>query len=95
MANTRSHHLTTAQQHVVERMRSGWALSLTITLTGHYWLQQGGPGRGGATEPVHANTAYALHKRGVIQSMRRAFPVEEFTLAVAWRKPQQETSDDV
>lgn len=95
MANTRSHHLTTAQQHVVERMRSGWALSLTITLTGHYWLQQGGPGRGGATEPVHANTANALHKRGVIQPMRHAFPVEEFTLTAAWRKPQQETSDDV
>ena len=79
--------LSPAQQHVVERLRSGWALSLTLTPTGHYWLPQGGLGRGGATESVHTNTAYALRIRGVIQSIRRAFPVEEFQLAAEWWIP--------
>ena len=72
-----------------------WALGLTLTLTGHYWLQQGGLGHGGTTKTVHANTAHALHTKGVIQSVRRVFPVEEFQLTEAWRKPQKETSDDV
>ena len=95
LAKAPTHTLTTAQQHVVDRMRVGWSLGLTMTLTGGYWLQQGGLGRGGATESVHANTAHALRTKGVIQSVRRVFPVEEFQLTEAWRKPQKETSDDV
>ena len=78
--------LTPAQQRIVERLRTGWVLGLEMALAGGYWLQQGGLGRGGATESVHANTAHALYKRGVIQSIRRAFPVEEFQLTAAWRE---------
>ena len=85
VANASSPPLSPAQQHVVARLRSGWALGLTLTFTSRYWLQQGGLGRGGATEPVHANTAHALYTRGVIQSVRRAFPVEEFQLTKEWR----------
>ena len=79
--------LSPAQQHVVDRLRSGWVLGLEMTLAGGYWLQQGGLGRGGATESVHANTAHALYKRGVIRSIRRVFPVEEFQLAAEWWIP--------
>ena len=79
--------LTPAQQHIVERLRNGWVLGLEMTLAGGYWLQQGGLGRGGATESVHANTAHALYKRGVIRSIRRVFPVEEFQLAAEWWIP--------
>ena len=79
--------LTPAQKHIVERLRSGWVLGLKMTLAGGWRLQQGGLGRGGATESVHANTAHALYTRGVIQSRRRVFPVEEFQLTEKWRKP--------
>ena len=81
----KSHTLTPAQQHVVDRMRAGWSLGLTMTLTGGYWLQEGGLGRGGKAEDVRANTAHALYTRDVIQSKRRGFPVEEFQLTEAWR----------
>ena len=92
---TKGHSLTPVQQHVVDRMRAGWTLGLTLTLTGGYWLQEGGLQRGGTTEDVHANTAHALYKKGVIESKRRGFPVEEFQLTEAWREPQEDVPHDV
>ena len=89
MTHAPSPLLTPAQQHVVDRMRAGWALGLTLTPTGHSWLQQGGLGHGGPTEPVHTNTLHALYRRGVLQSGRRVFPVEEFHLTAAWREPTE------
>ena len=66
--------LTPAQQHIVERLRSGWGMGRVLTLTSHYWLQQGGLGRGGITESVHASSP------GLKPGVSRREPMKKYLL---------------
>lgn len=69
-----------AMQHVLDRMRTGWQLGQSITMDGRYWLQQGGCGKGGASETVNASTAHALYKRGLIVRDVHKFPLQTYRL---------------
>ena len=70
--------LTKLQQHVVVRMREGWALC-----RGHHggcWLQKNGAGMGGEFEAVLGTTVNGLGARGVIYTDGN-FPTQTFRLA--------------
>lgn len=73
--------LTKAQERVVARMKEGWELGISLTMDGRVWLQKNGVGRGGETEMVHAATASALVKAGVIVCEKREFPTSKYHLA--------------
>lgn len=72
--------LSKAQQHVTDRMKSGWQLGETMTFEGGFWLQNGGCGRGGARENVGAGTVQALLKRRLIETDQSKFPLRTWKL---------------
>ncbi|MFA5306526.1 MAG: hypothetical protein WC365_03690 [Candidatus Babeliales bacterium] len=72
--------LTDKQKEVIKLMANGWELGLDIGLTGRYWMQQGGCGRGGESKNIHANTIYFLNHKKLIKSTKREFPLEHFEL---------------
>jgi hypothetical protein len=72
--------LSERMKEVLILMRDNWELGRSLTMSGRSWLQKNGLGRGGSTKDVRADTFYALYKRGLIQSVKRAFPMERWAL---------------
>lgn len=73
--------LSETQQHVIDRMKSGWQLGTSMDLRGHSWLQKDGCGRGGETEDVHGNTVSALWSKNIIVTDHERFPLRTYKLA--------------
>lgn len=73
--------LSETQQHVIDRMESGWQLGTSMDLRGHSWIQKYGCGSGGDAEDVHGNTVHALldGKLIVVDSVK--FPLRTYKLA--------------
>lgn len=78
--------LTRLQMNVIDALKNGWELGHSSTADGRWWLQQDGLGRGGKTIDVHANTAFALLKRGLIEQKRYGFPTSLWGLVENRRK---------
>ncbi len=75
--------LSKSQEHVVDRMRSGWGLGSSISMSGDSnlaWLQEGGVGRGGDMEKVRWDTFQALLRKGVITRKGHCFPAVKYKL---------------
>lgn len=75
--------LTRAQKHIVDRMRDGWELgeSTSISSGSGNWLQKGGCGRGGETEDgIRYDTLQSLFKKGVILVTKDGFPLRTYKL---------------
>lgn len=74
--------LSPSQQRVVDRMREGWELGISNSISApNAWLQRDGLGRGGPTEKVSRGTVDALRKRGIITTGRFSFPTQRYTLS--------------
>lgn len=73
--------LSETQQHIIDRMKSGWQLGQsTAGLNRHSWLQKDGCGRGGEAEDVHGNTISALQDRKIIVVDVEGFPLRTYKL---------------
>lgn len=72
--------LSETQQHVIDRMKSGWQLGTSTGLNSFSWLQKDGCGRGGEAEDVHGNTVRALSDRKLIVVDREGFPLRTYKL---------------
>jgi len=72
--------LSETQQHVIDRMKSGWQLGTSTSLHPYSWLQKDGCGRGGESEDVHAGTVSALYNRGAIVVDVEGFPLRTYKL---------------
>ena len=73
--------LSETQQHIIDRMKSGWQLGTSMDLRSRSWLQKGGCGRGGESEDVHGNTVHALSDRKLIVVDSEGFPLRTYKLA--------------
>jgi len=73
--------LSETQQHVIDRMKSGWQLGTSMDLRAHSWLQKDGCGSGGETEDVHGNTVSALWSKKLIVTDHEGFPLRTYKLA--------------
>ncbi len=73
--------LSETQQHVIDRMKSGWQLGTSTSLHPCSWLQKDGCGRGGEAEDVHAGTVHSLLDRGMIIVDHEGFPLRTYKLA--------------
>jgi hypothetical protein len=74
--------LSKSQQHVVDRLNSGWSLG---HMGGTVWIQEGGLGCGGISENVHTGTFYSLVLKGVIVPANRYLPTTEYVLTEEYR----------
>lgn len=72
--------LSESQQHVIDRMKTGWQLGETMTFEGGFWMQEGGCGHGGEHEKVGAGTVQALLKRRLIEMDQSKFPIRTWKL---------------
>ena len=73
--------LSKAQERVVSRLKEGWELGWSQTMSKRVWLQKDGVGRGGETEGVASVTANSLLKAGIIVCDKREFPTSRYRLA--------------
>lgn len=73
--------LSDSQQHVIDRMKSGWQLGTSMDLRAHSWIQKGGCGSGGDAEDVHGNTVSALFDKKIIVMDSERFPLRTYKLA--------------
>lgn len=78
--------LTGKQKEVLKLMADGWELGLDIGISGRYWMQQGGCGKGGESRNLHTNTIYFLIRKNMISRTKREFPLEHYALTEEGRK---------
>jgi len=73
--------LSKAQQHIIDRMRTGWELGFSHAFGSRSWLQQGHIGEGGKSENVSSATVDVLFRKGIIKQQGRRGGVMVFKLA--------------
>jgi len=71
---------TPAMLEVLRMMLVGWQLGHRGGLTGGYWLQKGGCGKGGESKDVNSLTICGLRDRGMIEVDVRGFPTIKYRL---------------
>jgi hypothetical protein len=72
--------LTEAQKKVLRKLGGGWEMGAGMTLSGGFWMQNGGLERGGERMTIHSATAYALEDMGLVERCEHAFPVQRMAL---------------
>lgn len=78
--------LSKLQQDVIDKLREGWELGLSMTMDGGAWMQKDGLGRGGESMNVKKNTFFALRDKGIIKRVSENFPTARYVLTDEWAK---------
>jgi len=69
------------QKNIISKMADGWELGKDQGLHGHWWIQEGGLGRGGnAIQGLPPLSLHSLWKNKVIIETKEGFPTEHFGL---------------
>ncbi len=82
--------LTDTQQEVLDLINDGWELGSDVTMSGGYWLQKEGIGRGGETKVVSSSTVRTLEYLSYIERGEYSFPILHYRL-----KTENPTTDPV
>jgi hypothetical protein len=74
-----------AQQHILERLSTGWQVGVNMTLDSRNWLQDGGAGCGGATERVSGDDVHALVTQRLVYQSKQSFPTSTYDITESGR----------
>ena len=72
--------LSPVQQKVIDLMKQGWEMGVSMTMDSRVWLQEDGVGRGGKSQKVNANTFFSLCSKGLIELKAQSFPTSKYGL---------------
>ena len=68
------------QKEILRLLSEGWELGVDMGIDGSWWMQRNGLGHGGPSRQVHASSALALRRKGLIKQVSRIFPTARYEL---------------
>lgn len=73
--------ISKTQQDIIDKMTNGWELGLSMGLSGGFWIQQGGLGKGGTSQTVSRGTIRALLNKKLVVFDKWDYPARRLILA--------------
>ncbi len=68
------------QNEILRLLGEGWELGIEMGKDGTWWMQRNGLGKGGRSREVHASSAHALRRKGLIKQVSNVFPIARYAL---------------